>query len=345
MKIQPKNADAFARQPSPDVRAVLVYGPDQGLARERVGHLVGSVVEDPNDPFRVAELTGAQVAKDPAVVADEAAALAFGGGRRVVVVQDADDKCGKALAQFLSDPVGDALVVVAAGDLDARSRLRQTFEKAKLGAALPCYRDDARSLPGLIEETLKAEGLRVSREARDYLAANLGGDRLVTRSELHKLALYAGSGEVSLADAQACVGDTAEITLEDIAFAAGAGNIAEIERAYQRAIAEGAHPVQPLRAAARHFQRLHAVAGRPDLDQAMGELKPPVFWKRKQAFKTQAQGWAPEQLAGALERLLDAEGRTKTTGMPANVIGSRTLMEIAHRSPLRKSGRPGRGRG
>lgn len=341
MKVQPKNADAFARDPAPEARAILVYGPDQGLVRERVGQLVRTVVEDPNDPFRVAELSGAQVAKDPAVVADEAAALAFGGGRRVVLVQDCDDACTKAFAQFLADPAGDALVIAAAGDLSARSKVRQTFEKAKAGAALPCYRDDARSLPGLIEETLRAEGLGVSREARAYLAANLGGDRLATRSELHKLALYVGAGEVSLADAQACVGDTAEITLEDIAFAAGAGDTAGIERAYQRAVAEGAHPVQPLRAAARHFQRLHAVSGRSDLDQAMETLRPPVFWKRKKAFKQQAQAWAPAQLASALERLLAAEGRVKSTGMPATVIASRTLMEIAHRSPLRPSRRRG----
>ncbi len=336
MKVQAKNAESFARQPPPEIRAILVYGPDHGLVRERVGSLVRSVVPDLNDPFRVVELSGTQVQKDPAVVADEAASLAFGGGRRAVLVRDADDGTTKAFGQFLDDPAGDGLVIAAAGDLAAKSRLRQTFEKAKLGAALPCYRDDARSLPGLIEETLRGEGLRVSREARDYLATHLGGDRLVTRSELNKLAIYVGDGEVTLADAQACVGDTAELTLEDIAFAAGAGDTGEIERAYQRAIREGAHPVQPLRATARHFQRLHAVAGRNDLDQAMTELRPPVFWKRKQAFKAQAQAWTAAPLARALQRLLDAESRVKTTGMPAATIASRTLMEVAHRSPLRK---------
>lgn len=336
MKVQPKNADAFARKPAPEIRAVLVYGPDRGLVRERVGHLLDSVVPTRDDPFRVAELSGSQVAKDPSLVADEAAAMAFGGGRRAVLVQGADDNAARALSQFLTDPVGDSLVIVDAGDLEAKSRLRQTFEKAKAGAALPCYRDDARSLPGLIEETLKAEGFNVSREARDYLAANLGGDRLVTRSELHKLALYKGDGRIELADAQACIGDTADITTEDIAFAAAGGDIAELERAFQRAIGEGASPVQPIRTVARHFQRLHAVSAASDTDAAMANLRPPVFWKRKAAFKAQAQAWQAAHLARALERLLEAENRTKTTGLPAVAIASRTLMEIAHRSPLRK---------
>jgi DNA polymerase-3 subunit delta len=354
MKIQPKNADSFARRPDPAMRAILVYGPDHGLVRERVGKIVASVVEDPNDPFRVAELSGAQVAKDPALVADEAAAMAFGGGRRVVLVQGADDGVTKALSQFLADPVGDGLVVVEAGDLESKSKLRQMFDKASVGATIACYRDDARSLPGIIQDTLKAEGLGVSREALDYLAANLGGDRLVTRAELQKLALYKGPGEggpeeggpgegrIELADAQACVGDTAEVTLEDIAFATGGGDIAALERAFQRAIHEGAQPVQPLRAASRHFQRLHAVSDAENLDNAMGKLRPPVFWKRKDAFRGQAQAWDQGQLARALERLLEAENRTKTTGLPATAIASRALMEIAHRSPLRKRRRPAR---
>lgn len=337
MKISPKQADRFVRQPDPDVRAVLVYGPDKGLVRERVAALIKSVVDDPADPFRVADLSAARVAKEPALIADEAAAMAFGGGQRAVVVRDGDDGLAPAATAFLDDPVGDGLVIVEAGDLDARSKLRQTFEKAKRGAALACYRDDARSLPGLIQETLKGRDLDISREALEALAANLGGDRLVTRSELEKLALYKGSGRVELADVQACVGDTAVLTLDDIALACADGNLPELERAFDRAMQEGANPVQPLRAAARHFQRLHLVVGSgAGVEAAMDRLRPPVFWKHKPRFKAQAEAWTPALLGRALDRLLEAEGRVKSTGLPARAISARALMEIAHRSPRRR---------
>lgn len=341
MKVKPAQADAFARAPDAKARAVLVYGPDRGLVHERVDSLIRSVVEDPNDPFRVAELSAGQVAKQPALVADEAAALAFGGGRRVVVIRGGDESIAGALGSFLAEPTGDGLVVVEAGELEARSKLRQAFEKAESGAALPCYRDDARSLPEVIQETLKSHGLSVSREAMSYLAANLGGDRLVTRSELEKLALYVGSGKVELADAQACVGDSAALSLDDLAFACAGGELAEVERAFARTLQEGANPVQPLRAAARHFQRLHLVAGSERVDQAIDRLRPPVFWKHKARFKAQAEAWRPKQLARALERLLEAEGQVKSTGLPQETIAARALLEIAARSPMRRRARRG----
>jgi DNA polymerase-3 subunit delta len=336
MKVKPAHAERFAAKPDPCVRAVLVYGPDRGLVRERVGKLIHTVVADPEDPFRVAELSGDQVKKEPAVLADEAAAMAFGGGQRVVIVRAPGEDTADTFRKFLADPAGDALVVVEAGDLDGRSKLRAAFEKADKGAALPCYRDEGRDLAGLIQETLKSHGLSVSREALDYLNQHLGADRGVTRSELQKLALYKGGGEVQVEDARSCVGDSAALSLDDVAHAVADGDLAELERAFDRALAEGANPIQPLRATANHFKRLHQVADARDVTQAMEKLRPPVFWKLKPRLTAQAKAWSPASLGEALDSLLEAEARCKSTGMPVESVAARELMRIASRSPLRK---------
>jgi DNA polymerase-3 subunit delta len=116
----------------------------------------------------------------------------------------------------------------------------------------------------------------MSREARAYLTVNLGGDRLLTRREMEKLLLYMGplgdsdptdggpgdpgdpgdgavtgqNREITLAHAQACVGDSAERTLDDLVFALGDRNLSEIERTLTRVFQEGVSWVTPLRAAA-----------------------------------------------------------------------------------------------
>lgn len=338
MKVPANEAERFARAPRPDIRAILVYGPDAGLVRERGGILIRSVVEDPSDPFRVAELTGRQLSDDPARLADESAALALTGGRRVLVVDAVGDESAGLFATFLSAPPGEALVVLLAGDLPNRSKLRQAFEKAELGAALPCYRDDQRSLQGVISGMLGEHSLKASGEALAYLAGNLGGDRMLTRRELEKLILYKGSadGEVSIEDARACIGDTAALGLEDLAFAVGDGDPAAVDRAFSRALEEGGSPVSALRAVARHLQRLHFVAGASASGQAaeepMKRLRPPVFWKLAGRFKTQSRAWPVPLLAKALERLLEAEAACKRTAAPDATIAAHTLALIAARA-------------
>jgi len=340
MKIAPRDTERFLRAPPPDVRAILLYGPDGGLARERARTLVAALAGEPPDPFRLAELSGAEIRSDPARLMDEAAAIAFTGGRRVVRLHDADDALAPVFAPVLEDGPGDALLVVEAGDLGARSALRKAFEQAPRAAAIACYRDDERALPALIREALSAAGLSATPDALAYLAANLGGDRMITRRELDKLALYmtagpatAGSRRVEFADAQACIGDSAEVSLDDLVYALGDGDLAALDRALERSLGEGANPVAVLRAAARHLQRLHLVAGLlaqgAPLDVAMKRLRPPPFWKHAPRFRTQAQTWTPSSVGRALERLLEAERACKRTGGPAETLCAQALNLIA----------------
>ena len=50
---------------------------------------------------------------------------------------------------------------------------------------------------------------------------------------------------------------------------------------------------------------------------------------RADSFKAQAQRWSGERLGDALDMLLEAESLTKTTGVPAEAVCGRTLMNIA----------------
>ena len=84
MKIATGQIDGFLRRPDPQIRAVLLYGPDAGLVRERADTLAKTICPELHDPFRVAELTGAVLAADPARLVDEAAQISLMGGRRVV---------------------------------------------------------------------------------------------------------------------------------------------------------------------------------------------------------------------------------------------------------------------
>ena len=338
MKIAPAEAERFVRAPGPQWTAVLVYGPDDGLVRERARKIASSVVEDLADPFRVTELTATALRDDPARLSDEAFALSLIGGRRVVRLRDAGDAAAAALDDVLSAAsADDVLVVVEAGDLGPRSKLRKLFEGAAGAAALACYADDARTLEAVIRETLGEAGLGATPDAIAYLSDHLGSDRMMSRMELEKLATYAfGADEVTLEDAEAVVGDGAATTLDDIVYSTAEGNASGLDRTLQRAFDEGVNSVAVVRAAQRHFQRLHRAAGGVAAgstpDQAMKTLRPPVFFKRAASFRGQLQAWNVARLAGALEALTDAEIACKTTGVPAEASCRRTLLAIARRA-------------
>lgn len=339
MKIDSRSLASFLRQPDPRMRAILIHGPDEGLVRERGEALARTAVPDLGDPFRVAEFAGAALKDDPAKLADEAAAIAFGGGRRVVRVRPAGNESAAALASFLAHPVGDALVILEAGELEARGALRKLAEGADNAAVIGCYHDEGKALDAVITQQLAARGVKAERAALDWLAAHLGGDRLVTRAEIDKLALYAGKGAtITLADARAAIGDSAEIGLDDLVHAIAEGDVAAADRALTKLASEGAQPVQIIRALSRHVMRLLQLTGLMEAGRdargAIAALRPPVFWKDPPRLERQLRRWSRDQLARALDDLIRVELRCKTSGQPAELLAARAVLALSQQQPI-----------
>ena len=328
-------AEAFIAKPDPALAAILIYGPDAGLVRERFNALTKAVAGTLDDPFRVSEIGAETLREDPARLGDEAAALVFTGGRRVVRIRGATDTVADAITKFVEDPVGEALVLVTADDLSPRSKLRLAFEKADRAAALPCYADNVRDLEAVIRETLKAAGLSISSDALSWLTDRLGGDRELSRRELEKLVIYMGDAKsITEDDVFACIGDTAAMNLDDLIYAVGDGDQATVQRVFGRLTSEGTSAISILTSVARHVLRLHETRGRmsegKNLEAALMSLRPPVFFKFKTRFTAQLNKWSEPLLARAIELLNEAEMTAKSTDMPAEAVIERALIQLAN---------------
>lgn len=340
MIVKSSEADRYVAHPPAKLVAALVFGPDQGLVRERAERIARTVVPDLGDAFQVSELDEAALNADPARLADEAAAISMLGGRRVVRVRGAGNGLAKLFDGFLDDPKGDALVVVEAGDLNKSAALRKVFEGAKNAAAVPCYADSARDLADVVKNAMKAEGLSIGHEAVEDAVSRLGSDRGITRRELEKLALYAqGAGKVTLEDVRAVMGEEAEARVEEACDAAGEGDLKRLDLALSRLWAEDLSPIAVLRMAMGHFQRVALAKAQTmrgeTIDGALRKLRPPIHFMRAPSFKMQASRWNEARLFEALDLLLETETLCKTTGVPAEAVCGRALFNIASMAKMR----------
>lgn len=341
VKVAPRNAATFAGKPPAEAALVLIFGADRGQVSELAAKTVQAVAEDINDPFRVAELTPAAIQADEALLHDEARAMSLTGGRRAVRIRAAADALSKPLSAYLDDPSPDAVIVLEAGELPARSSLRKLAESHKRAAAIACYRDEGAGLSALVKEVLGAHQVQIAPDALRYVTAQLGADRQASRNALEKLAFYAGAGAmVSMEDARAVVGDVAESTLDELAQAVASGQAGAAQNLLQRLYGEGTNTVAILRGLARHFGRLaearNLVDGGMDAEGAVGKLRPPVFFRAKPAMVSAVSGWNSARLSSALDRLLRAEIDCKTTGMPAELICARAVLALSMAAPRRR---------
>ena len=174
-------------------------------------------VDDPKDPFALARLDGDDLSGEPTRLIEEANTIPLFGGRRAIWVRAGTRNFAPAVETLIASPSPDCRVVIEAGDLKRSAPLRALCERAKNAAALPCYPDAERDLLRLIDDEMREAGLTISPDARAALVPLLGGDRLASRHELRKLALYVrGKTRVELDDVIAVVADASTIALEEL---------------------------------------------------------------------------------------------------------------------------------
>lgn len=334
MIVKPGESERFLTRLPGHIGAVLLYGPDNGLVRERAERLVRSIVEDLRDPFRVTEIDGNALMDDPAWLSGEAAALSMTGGRRVVRVRNAGNALSSIFESLLADYEDGALIVAESGELAKNSSLREAFQDARNAAAIACYQDSPEALGELVRASLKEQGIVIAADALDEAVSLLGADRGTTRRELDKLLLYVhGQKRVSLDDIRAIMGDEAEARIEDACDAAGTGDGERLDLALERLWNAGTSPVAVLRLTMAHFQRL--ALGKIQLesgespDTIARRSGPPVHFSRMAAFRTQLRNWSLERLRDALDLLLETEAQCKTTAVPAEAACGRALLTVA----------------
>jgi DNA polymerase-3 subunit delta len=143
-----------------------------------------------------------------------------------------------------------------------------------------------------------------------------------------------GPGTVGEDDVMACVGDSADLALDDLVYAVGDGDAATLRRVYGRLMAEGTSPISVLTAVARHLMRLHETRGHinagKNAKQAIFSLRPPVFGRLTDRFAAQAGRWKEDLLARGVSILNEAEMGAKSTDMPAEAIVERALLQLAN---------------
>jgi DNA polymerase-3 subunit delta len=330
MKLDSNRIDAFLKLPN--LPLVLLHGPDAGLVAERGLALVRAVDGALNDPFRYTEL------HNPAAdtLLAEATAAALTGGRRVVRVRDVHESHAKAL-EILIKSCPEALVILEAGELTGKSKLRAAAEKATEVAVIACYAIDQARLPQTISARLRAAGVHIDQDAAVWAGQNLSGEEGPLGQALEVLTLYAGAEKrLELADVAAVLADGGDSSMGDAIDAAITGDPVATDKALSLAYEEGVAPVGLVRVLLGELLRLRVAAGAmaegESAQEAMAAMRPPVFYKRQALVGKALRLWPLPALDQAIAAAFTAEAACKTTRVPEHDYCRQTMLALALRA-------------
>ncbi|MFD0985777.1 DNA polymerase III subunit delta [Methyloligella solikamskensis] len=331
--VKSSGVSRFLKSPDPACRAVLVYGPDTGLVSERAAALQKRFAEGAEEA-EVVRLDDRDFAEMDGRLSVELGTMPMFADRKVVRVAAGARLNPDELKAALAEPPETALIVEG-GNLKPDSALRKLFEKLPHAAALPCYAEE-KNLGALIDEAFAAAKMNIDRETRTYLMNRLGADQALSRSEIDKLILYAaGKDRVGPDDIDAVVGDSAEVAVENFVYLVSGGDSRGALRQLGRLAGAGTPPQVALAALGRHFMKLHMVAAAEaangSADAALRKIRPPIHFKRRDAFLRDSRHWGSHRLQAALPRIQDAVMKARLSPALEQAHAERLVLALRSR--------------
>jgi DNA polymerase-3 subunit delta len=304
-------------RPDPAIRIYLFYGPDEGQSRSHGERLLKALGAE---KFAI---PAQSLKSDPALLADEAAAIALFGGRRALWIEPAGDEIAAAVESLLDASSVESPAIAIGGALRKTSPLVKLAEDDPHALAHISYELGERDAERVVEELARAEGLRLAPGVAARIASAAGNERGIIARELTKLALYAGAmaEDPKLVDADMLdeIGAGAEGDWMRLADLALAGDVSRLSHELDVSAAD-AEPITVVRALQRRLLMLAPIRAKVDRGarphDAVTSAGKSVFFKEKDLVARLISLWDSEAIARALERSGALERRLMSADSP-----------------------------
>jgi len=295
-----------------------------------------ALLKGSSDPFGLTRLSDDELKKDKAALGDALAAQSLLGDTRLVSVRidgaGGDDAILAALGEIESG-ADLTFLLIEGGDLGSGSKLVKAFEAAQRAVSMAFYEENEAERGQFARTLLKDEGIALTREANEALMDHLPTDRGLVRREIEKLAAYAHgrSDALGLEDLTALLPDAGDSAMDEAVNAASEGRAAAAMEALARI--DALSGVSAIKALERKLMRLLEARGHIDRGvspiDAAGKLRPPVFWKERDAFQAQLRAWTTPRLLRALDALWSAEIAAKSAQSPQAMLAADAFSKAA----------------
>jgi DNA polymerase-3 subunit delta len=205
--------------------------------------------------------------------------------------------------------------------------LRKLFETKKDNiVSLPCYQDDFNNIYNITKSELKS--FNPSHEIISYIAHHLAGDRLLLQQELTKLKIYFHScNEINFETVELLLSVNYNSDYQNLTNAIADKEAQKTSVILEDLLNSGTMAITIIRVIINYFQRIkivrYAIDSSLNFNEAIKDLKPPVFFKQKQHLERHIYKWSLRELNLLLQKLENLEKTIKTN----NVIKSDIMLK------------------
>ena len=214
---------------------------------------------------------------------------------------------------MIKENSSDLNIILLAGPLEKKSKIRNLFEKNKEALCIAFYEDNNQTLSQIVRNNFYERKISFSQEMINVLVERSKGNRNSLKNELKKIENFSQNGK--------------KITLENILKITNLSENYDISELVDSSLSKNKNKINKilnennfanedciiiLRVFLSKLKRLSKIhekikSENLDLDYVVDTFKPPIFWKEKETVKNQVKSIKYNEMLDLISRTNEIE--------------------------------------
>jgi len=232
--------------------------------------------------------------------------------KKIIMISRSSDKIVSIIEEVLEKITEDVKIILLAGILEKKSKLRLLFEKNKNIICIPFYSDNDQTLSSIASSYFKERKIPVSQEIINLLVTRSRGDRLNINNEMNKIENFIkNKKKVSINDILKLTNLAENYSVNELVDSCLAKKTAKtinILNENNYSTEDCILIIKTFLIKAKRLSKLqNQTKDNKNIDQVITSFKPPIFWKDKEIVKEQTKNWSINKIENLIYKINEIE--------------------------------------
>jgi DNA polymerase-3 subunit delta len=273
-----------------------------------------------------------EILNKPELFYDEIFSKSFFETSKLIIINRSSDKIHKIIEDLLEKNVSDVIIILDAGLLEKKSKLRKLFEKDKSLICVPFYEDNKATLLGIANNFFSKKNIKVSYQNINLLVDKSKGDRKNLENELEKIEIFLTYKKtINTEDLNKLINLRNPHGFDEIADQLLAKNKLQLFKILNENILSDEDNISIIRTLLYKTKRLKTILENlrfnKNIDEIVSSYKPPIFWKDKDIIKQQIKKNSLDQVKILVKKINNLELLLKKNSILPGKLLSNFILE------------------
>jgi DNA polymerase-3 subunit delta len=220
---------------------------------------------------------------------------------KLIIINRCTDKIKNIIEEITERKIVDIKIILNAGILEKKSKLRSFFEKNKNTICIAFYADNNQTLSTIVNNFFRQKKISISQQTINLLVDRCRGDRQNLNNELNKINNYLlNKKNINVNEILKLTNLAENYNVSELIDGCLSKNL----RKTVNILSENNYSIEDciliIRTLLTKSKRLLKIKKeleiKKNIDEVITTFKPPIFWKDKETIKQQVKNWQLNQI-------------------------------------------------